>query len=109
MVKLKNLKGVANNIAASFDSHLPSMSYTKEVAFEVDLLTGKVIPPEVLTESLAKDIEDVRSLLFGSCERLGLKEEDVQKATLEIKGGAEGRYDITAKITVDGKEYIGFY
>lgn len=80
-------------------SGLPQISDVRNVSFEVDLLTGKVTPEEVMTESLSNLLREASEMFFDDLESVfGIKKDDIKSAIIRIKGRAGGGYDISGKL-----------
>ncbi len=68
-------------------SGLPQISDVHNVFFEVDLLTGKVTPEEVMTESLSNLLREASEMFFDDLESVfGIKKDGVKGGNNRNKG-----------------------
>lgn len=115
MGKLKQLLGVAHNLADSFVS-VTNRSFLNYIEFslqvtkiEIDLLNEKIKPIRLTSKTTKNTLSEYQNWFFSELQKFKIDPKDIKKVIIKIdykKGKSFGRtYICNVIITAKGKRY----
>ncbi len=117
MGALRQLLGVANNLADSFVSvtnlqflkHIESLPVEKTKLLEIDVLQETITPEEVMSKTVMKTITKYKKWFFSEMNNANICAKDIEKVLVKLtyKSGKSfsNYYTCTATIQAKGKKY----
>lgn len=113
MVKLRLLKGIANNLATSFTSvtnreYLYEIKHLKINSIEIYLLKNKITPKEANTKNGKSVVKKYKEWFIREIKKLDLSIKDIEQVIIKLKiGKFTSAYYFSVHIKVKDKEFVG--